>query len=410
MKKLFCYLTLIVLIFSLSSGVFAREYKLGLKEEKADRLKCSARIGTVKAPSKIILSTSVDLTSKMPPVGDQGNQGSCVAWAIGYSLKSMQEGIDQGWTLNTSSHLFSSAYIYNQINNGADNGSYISDGLNLVVNQGCSTLSKTPYNQNDYWTQPSAAARNQASHYKALMWYYTTNFGDVDTVKWWLDTQRTPVVTGIAVGTDFFQLNSTTNKVYDVFDMNYGGHAISLIGYDDNYPVKVKTTITPRKSKYDKYVKPISKIVGTQWYTTVKLGGKTVKKGQTLTTNSGSYYIKVREDDGKIGKKDKCDDIKIVKGTLKYGVNKIAVKVTENAGKYKGKSVTWYFYITRTNTKTTTTVLEKGAFKIQNSWGKEWGQSGFGWISYKLVADSIFNSARPVYGYMLEDIEEDYDE
>lgn len=30
------------------------------------------------------LLPAVDLSSQMPPVGDQGSQGSCVAWAMGY--------------------------------------------------------------------------------------------------------------------------------------------------------------------------------------------------------------------------------------------------------------------------------------------------------------------------------------
>ncbi len=402
MKIFTSYLMVVLLIFSLTLGVFAKDYKLGLKQEKISRLKCSAKANYFKS-TKTGLATKVDLTSLMPPVGDQGKQGSCTAWAVGYATKSMQEKIDQGWGYSNN-HLFSPSYIYNQINGGNDNGAFISDALNLVVNQGICTLNRMSYNQNDYLTQPSQTARNQASHYKALMWYYTLNYGDVNTIKTVLDEWRTPVVTGIAVGTDLFQLNNSTNKVYDTLDYSHGGHAITLVGYDDNYPVKTKTVTTPRKVKYGKYIKPTSKIVGTQWYVTVKVGNKNIKKGQTLTTDSSSYYIKVREDD------PTKDDIKIVKGTLKYGTNKIAVKVTENGGKYKGKSVTWYFYLTRTQKKSVTTVTEKGAFKLQNSWGTGWGQSGFGWISYKLFADSKFNAALPAYGYMLEDIEEDYEE
>ena len=37
------------------------------------------------------LSVSVDLSSQMPPVGNQGQQGSCTAWAIGYYQKTHYE-------------------------------------------------------------------------------------------------------------------------------------------------------------------------------------------------------------------------------------------------------------------------------------------------------------------------------
>ena len=36
------------------------------------------------------LPESVDLSDKMPPVGNQGIQQSCVAWAVAYALKSYQ--------------------------------------------------------------------------------------------------------------------------------------------------------------------------------------------------------------------------------------------------------------------------------------------------------------------------------
>ena len=46
----------------------------------------------------------------------QGSQSSCVGWAVAYSLKTYQERLDQKWALNTYDHIFSPAYIYNQIN------------------------------------------------------------------------------------------------------------------------------------------------------------------------------------------------------------------------------------------------------------------------------------------------------
>ncbi len=33
-----------------------------------------------------------DLSGGFPPAGNQGNQGSCVAWAVGYDLRSYYEG------------------------------------------------------------------------------------------------------------------------------------------------------------------------------------------------------------------------------------------------------------------------------------------------------------------------------
>ena len=40
------------------------------------------------------LESSVDLSSEMPPVGDQGIQNSCVGWAAGYYDKTHAEYLD----------------------------------------------------------------------------------------------------------------------------------------------------------------------------------------------------------------------------------------------------------------------------------------------------------------------------
>ena len=43
-------------------------------------------------------ASRVDLSSKFPPIGDQGSYGTCVAWAAGYNLKTALDAIDNGWT------------------------------------------------------------------------------------------------------------------------------------------------------------------------------------------------------------------------------------------------------------------------------------------------------------------------
>src|SRR4051812_45910491 len=38
------------------------------------------------------LPSQVDLTSKFPPVGNQGQYGTCTAWAVAYNLKTALNG------------------------------------------------------------------------------------------------------------------------------------------------------------------------------------------------------------------------------------------------------------------------------------------------------------------------------
>lgn len=173
---------------------------------------------------------SIDLSANFPNPGDQGNQSSCVGWATAYALKSYQEKVEMGWALNTPEHLFSPAFIYNQINGGQDQGSYIHEALNLAVNKGVSTLAAMSYSERDYRTQPSAAALTEAVKFKAAGW---RRVNDTSQIKAAL-ANRKPVVGGIDVYQQLMDL-SGSNSVYNTKSGNsLGGHAITIVGYDDD--------------------------------------------------------------------------------------------------------------------------------------------------------------------------------
>lgn len=44
------------------------------------------------------LDDKVSLEAFFPPIGDQGTYGTCVAWAVGYNLKTALNAIDKHWT------------------------------------------------------------------------------------------------------------------------------------------------------------------------------------------------------------------------------------------------------------------------------------------------------------------------
>lgn len=178
------------------------------------------------------LPNKVDLTSKFPTPGNQGNQGSCTAWAVCYALKSYQESQEHGWGISSSATQFSPAFVYNQINGGKDNGSSISKALDLLIEQGVCTLKYMPYNVNDYKTQPNSAQKNNASNFKAKSW---SSIRGVNSVKYHL-AKGSGVVIRVYCYSDFSI--STSNPIYDTIKSGEKkpntGHAICLIGYDDS--------------------------------------------------------------------------------------------------------------------------------------------------------------------------------
>jgi hypothetical protein len=175
------------------------------------------------------LPPSADLSKDFPQPGNQGQQSSCVGWAVAYAVKTYQERIENNWSLQTSTHLFSPAFVYNQINDGQDRGSYINEALDLVVRQGVASLSAMPYSDRDYLTQPSQAARQEAAKYPGLSWKTVNGIMEIKSAL----ANRRPVVAGIMAFDSLSNLRGP-NSVYNTFTGNAGGHAVTIVGYDDN--------------------------------------------------------------------------------------------------------------------------------------------------------------------------------
>lgn len=184
-----------------------------------------------KAAKIAALPSSVDLASQFPTPGNQGKEGSCTAWAVAYALKSHQEYVEHGWDFTEKTE-YSPAYVYNQINDGEDKGSRISDALDLIVNEGVCSLYNMKYVAQDYLTQPNASQKDVASNFKGGYSWYTIE--GVDEVKACL-ANGDGVVIQLQCYPDFDDI-SPSNPTYDVIregETSRGGHAICLIGYDE---------------------------------------------------------------------------------------------------------------------------------------------------------------------------------
>ncbi|MEI6043323.1 MAG: C1 family peptidase [Chloroflexota bacterium] len=198
----------------------------------------------VGAPST--LPPKVDYTALVPPVGNQGSQGSCVGWAIGYYYKSIQEYRERRWSLTDPTHQFSPSFVYNQINNGYDYGAWPDDAFNLLQNTGTVSIADFPYNASDYRSQPSVALKAAAS-YKAKSWqylfynvsswpYYVANpAGTVDMLRQYLAQGDVFALTIPIYDTWDYVGNSPTSVATKPTNLgSYRGyHEVTVIGYDD---------------------------------------------------------------------------------------------------------------------------------------------------------------------------------
>jgi C1A family cysteine protease len=180
------------------------------------------------------LPSSADLSAKMPAVGYQGAEGSCVAWALAYAMRGYEAREDVWSSIapqTTDPALnFSPSFVYNQLAHGKDTGITIPAALTLLQQKGAATLADMPYVAGQFTTQPPAAAFADAVHYKL------SSFGsiaptDLTSMKAQL-AAGIPVLLAIKVYSNLYALKS--NQIYTGISGTFeGGHAVSLVGYDD---------------------------------------------------------------------------------------------------------------------------------------------------------------------------------
>ena len=210
----------------------ASRFALGLVSAKPAEL---LRLTHIRRTQGVVaLPALVDLSAKMPSVGDQGAEGSCVGWATAYAMRGY-EAREDVWSAiapkSTDPTLnFSASFVYNQLNGGSDSGITIPAALNLLQQKGAATLADMPYVAGQYTTQPSAAAVADAAHYKLASYGYIAPT-DLTSMKVQL-AAGIPVILAIEVYNNFFSLGA--NQVYTgAAGTLAGGHAISAVGYDD---------------------------------------------------------------------------------------------------------------------------------------------------------------------------------
>ena len=195
---------------------------------------------TTDDPSRPPLPESANLQRFAPSVGNQGAQGSCVGWSSAYAARTILESTRTG--NNPDNLKFSPAFLYNQIGLDGCQGSYIIRAMEFMTKQGSVPYEEFTYNDQDCTRQPSQQLMREAEQFK-MHGFNRLSLGDRNDV---IDlhavkqniAQGAPVVIGMMVGQSFME----PMKGQDVWEpesgddnmMGFGGHAMCVVGYDDN--------------------------------------------------------------------------------------------------------------------------------------------------------------------------------
>jgi hypothetical protein len=217
----------------------AELHRLGYTPENLDKLAPEHQVQSIPvalgAKSFHTLLT-VDLTSEMPPVGNQGGQGSCASWSIAYYHRTQLEYHERHWDLTDPHHQFSPAFVYNQINGGGDNGSGFDNNMPLICESGVASLADCPYNDGDPVSWPSESAYSKAIPYRTRdwAWFHTYDTAGINMIRQLLANGSTSSLS-IGVWGNFDNI-AAHNYMYCAADRegeNRGGHLITFVGYDD---------------------------------------------------------------------------------------------------------------------------------------------------------------------------------
>lgn len=167
-----------------------------------------------------------------PPVGDQGTEGSCVGWAVGYTaLGILMYPKYNNW----NSARRSPNYVYDQIKSSSSctSNANMKDALNLVCNQGDCSWNSMSYIDGDCSVLPDTAQQNEAIQNKALSWA-ALNVTDLADIKQAINLGY-PVIIGFEVYQSFYDMFNTGNGIWNTnYGTYWGNHATCIIGYDDN--------------------------------------------------------------------------------------------------------------------------------------------------------------------------------
>lgn len=180
------------------------------------------------------LPKKVDLSQYFPPARHQGDQGSCVGFAVSYGLRSFYEN-RQRVLAGAPPLNFSPSFVYNSViskPNDCRSGATVSSGLRFLKENGTVPYEQYPYAP-DACEEPSHTPLfDLAEEYRISEWRRVST-SSADQLKGRL-YYGDPIVIGMTMTSSMNQLED--DDIYDVVvdeSKPFQGHAVVLAGYDE---------------------------------------------------------------------------------------------------------------------------------------------------------------------------------
>jgi len=156
---------------------------------------------------------SANNASGLPPIGNQGSEGSCTAWAGAYAVKTYyMKKANPALNITQAAHQASPRFAYNLYNGGDDNGGYGHEPFEIFMRYGCASMTAMPYVANQYTTLPRYAQFVEGLHRRTTnyvwLWDWAPNASQIAQAKAWLDNGGVAVV-GVYASSTFEDWNAS---------------------------------------------------------------------------------------------------------------------------------------------------------------------------------------------------------
>jgi hypothetical protein len=180
------------------------------------------------------LPLSVDLSKRMPAVGDQGQSSSCVAWATAYAARSYYTSVNEARNISQPINLPSPNYVYHLARTGSCDGGSTFGHVIDVLKKGALSLAEFPFTAT--CSPPASADLVARAHDFKVQGLTRVDISQPDDVKAQL-AQDNPVLIAFHDSTAWQRLRGSSTFIESTppaDDKVQGWYAMTIVGYDEH--------------------------------------------------------------------------------------------------------------------------------------------------------------------------------
>ena len=233
------------LLFLIAFSTVAQEYPMGMEWDEASYRSIPYKI-QFTASTYDNLPSSYSLEQYAPYPGNQGQYGTCVAYASAYGLRTIMLAKDLGITdkYTITQNALSPSFVYSIIKREDDlncsKGANPKYGMEALKVAGAPSLKSLPYQCNPSISEAVQleAIDYRIRDYQTLFFFDSPDYGVKTNATKKALTEGYPVLLGMKLPPSFFKATTVWRSLStekNAIASQHGYHAMVVIGYDDNY-------------------------------------------------------------------------------------------------------------------------------------------------------------------------------